>query len=644
MVIVHVVRQFHPGVGGLEKVVLELATAQAKAGNRVRVVTLNRLFNDPNRQKLPASQRLDGIEIRRVPFFGSTRYPIAPAVIRHIRDADLVHVHAIDFLFDYLAWTKPLHRKTLIASTHGGFFHTKYAALLKRIWFQTLTRLSLHAYAGIAAVSTSDFKTFGTIRPRGLVCIENGVTVSDFRHASAPRLTKSIISVGRFSSNKRLDLLIEFVRNLRRYDPEWTLTLAGRPADLQVKQLDTLTEHAGLRGAIHIVDLPSDDAVKALMRKASFFASASEYEGFGVAAVEALAAGLLPLLSDIPPFRQLVERTGLGMIVNYADPIDAARSLLHEMPKISLRYAERRMACMQAADAYDWSYVSEEYSRFYRAAVGELERTILDVPVQVRTFDEAVNAIDECFERGERLSIAFANAHTLNVASKDGNFRAALRRSLVLNDGLGVDIASRLLYGSAFPENLNGTDFSPNYLRSTRNRFRIFLLGAKEGIAERAARQLSALCPQHTICGCHHGHFDMEQVENVIALIRHSQADVLLVAMGNPKQELFIQAHLAATGCMIGIGVGALFDFLSGNVPRATPWVQRLRLEWLYRLSYEPRRLAGRYLAGIPLFLARIAGQWLSGVRIGGSEALSALRPDRSSERRPIAIENDVAA
>ena len=103
MFIVHVVRQFHPGVGGLENVVYELASAQVSAGHRVRVVTLNRLFNAANRQRLPATETFEGIEIVRIPYFGSSRYPIAPSVLRHIRSADLVHVHAIDFFFDYLA-------------------------------------------------------------------------------------------------------------------------------------------------------------------------------------------------------------------------------------------------------------------------------------------------------------------------------------------------------------------------------------------------------------------------------------------------------------------------------------------------------------------------------------------------------------
>ena len=120
-------------------------------------------------------------------------------------------------------------------------------------------------------------------------------------------------------------------------------------------------------------------------------------------------------------------------------------------------------------------------------------------------------------------------------------FRAALQNSLVFNDGIGVDIASRLLYGSPFPENLNGTDFGPNYLRATRTSLSDLHAGGDAGTAERAAQRLASICPQHEFVGCHHGHFDAEQVPELIDRIRRSKADVLLVAMGNPKQELFIQ-------------------------------------------------------------------------------------------------------
>ena len=271
---------------------------------------------------------------------------------------------------------------------------------------------------------------------------------------------------------------------------------------------------------------------------------------------------------------------------------------------------------MQAVIAYDWRHVCEEFAKLYDAATGTTVRTILDVPVQVRTFDQAVDLLDARFQKREPVAVVFANAHTLNVAAANSDFRMALQNAVVLNDGIGIDIASRLLYGAPFPENLNGTDFSPNYLRRTKHRFRIFLLGARPGTAERAASRLTALYPRHKIVGSHHGHFDAGKVSEITNLIRRSGADVLLVAMGNPKQELFIQSQLAATGCILGIGVGALFDFLAGNVPRATARVQKWHLEWVYRLVQEPRRLAGRYFVGIPVFLTRILRQWWSGARV----------------------------
>lgn len=644
MFIVHVVRQFHPGVGGLENVVHELASAQVSAGHRVRVVTLDRLFNGATQQNLPATETLDGIEIVRIPYFGSSRYPIAPSVLRHIGSADLVHVHAIDFFFDYLAWTRPIHGRTLVASTHGGFFHTSFAARLKRLWFSTITRLSMKAYAGIAAVSASDFAQFRAIRPKGMVCIENGANVSKFSNASAASFQKSILSIGRFATNKRIDLLIDFVRELRRHDPEWTLTIAGRPGDLTVADVSSLIDSAELRGAVDIIASPTDATVKALMRSCSFLASASDYEGFGLTAIEAMSAGLIPLLSDIPPFRRLVANTGLGMILDYASPDSGVRSLLKDLDKIAADYAGERAACMHAAATFDWRHVSQDYARLYEAATGRAVRTVLDVPVRVLSFAEAVKLIDARYELRDDTAIAFANAHTLNVAAENPAFRSALQKAIVFNDGLGVDIAGRILYGSSFPENLNGTDFVPNYLSRTKHRYRIFLLGAERGVAERAAQRLSVMCPGHKVVGCRNGHFDADQASEIADLIRCSKADLLLVAMGNPKQEMFLHQHLAATGCRLGIGVGALFDFFAGDVPRAPLWVRQSRLEWVYRLLQEPRRLARRYLAGNPLFLMRILSQWWSGSRVSNAGPVSVQGAAAARPRRDKAIARDVGA
>jgi alpha-1,3-mannosyltransferase len=613
MRIAHVVRQFHPAVGGLEDVVKNLAIAQNAKGHDVRIVTLDRIFNSKERAPLPKHERVDGLEIVRLPFFGSRRYPIAFSALQQVRDADVVHVHGIDFFFDYLAWTAPLHRRKLVVSTHGGFFHTGFAATLKQLYFQTATRLSLTWYSGVATVSAADDALFRKVRPRGTRLIENGVDTAKYYNAGSHTPKKRLLSMGRLSNNKRLDLAIRFLAALRRLDPQWTLCIAGRPWDVAAADLRSLAEEHGVDDAVDIVEGPSEEAIRALMAECSVFVTASDYEGFGLAVIEGMSAGLWPVVSGIPPFRFLVEKTGVGTVVDFAKP-DAAKRFLIEWN--SADHEARRATAIAATGRYHWRHVSEDYETLYRSALGDDVRTILDVPVLVRTSPEATTLLDERFKRGAPTIVAFANAHTLNMTAADPAVRSILDRSIVFNDGIGLDIASRLLFGKAFPENLNGTDFVPYYLRQSQNRYRIFLVGAKPGVAERAARKLARLAPGHEIVGVSHGYVPRAEMPELIARIRHSQADILLVAMGNPGQEAWLNAHLAESGCRLGFGVGALFDFLADDIARAPAWVRSARIEWMFRMLQEPRRLWRRYLVDMPVFLARVSRQWLAGARI----------------------------
>jgi alpha-1,3-mannosyltransferase len=617
MRIVHVVRQFHPSVGGFESVVYELAATQLVDGHVVRVVTLDRLFKTDTPGTLPAREVVAGIEIIRIPYFGSTRYPIAVSVLKHIRDADIVHVHAIDFFFDFLAWTKPLHGKRLVVSTHGGFFHTSFAARLKRLYFSTVTRGSMLWYDGVAAVSLTDQSQFSRIRRRGLLCIENGVNTSKFLDASSRRPVKSMIWIGRFSQNKRLDRLILFLAALKRIDPEWTLTIAGQPWDLGAQQLKELASAAGVQEALEVVESPEDAEIRRLIGGSSVIVSSSGYEGFGLAAVEGMSAGLFPLLSDIAPFERLVANAGVGLNVNFDDTDAATAAFLEQWQKVADDHASVREQSIAAASRYDWENVSRLYQSLYEDALGARWRTILGVPVFVATQAEAVATIDAEYNAQKSTIVAFANANALNAAAINDKFRSVLNQCLVMNDGIGVDAASRILFGLRFPQNLNGTDFTPNYFKNTTNSYRIFFLGSSSGVAERAASRLMAIAGgRHQIAGCQNGYSRADDTATIVAKIQASQADVVLVAMGNPRQEMWLAENLEATGCRLGFAVGALFDFLSGDVSRAPLWVRSARLEWFYRLLREPGRLWRRYLVGIPIFLLRVFGQWWSGARV----------------------------
>ena len=617
MLIVHVVRQFTPSIGGLEDVVRELSARQVGCGFAVRVVTLDRLFMakaDSSSTRLPSYQTIDGVEIVRIPYFGSRRYPVAPRVLRYIAKADIVHVHGIDFFFDFLALTKFLHGRSLIVSTHGGFFHTRYASWLKSIWFRTLTSVSMHAYAGTVAVSGSDFRRFARIRSTGLHCIENGVNTDKLADAASLSPVKGMICVGRLSSNKRLDRLIAFLKQVRQLDPEWSLTIAGRAWDQNADDIRHMIAASGQQNAIAVLDSPTDAEIRDVMGRSSVFVSASEYEGFGLAVVEGLSAGLYPVLSDIDAFRSLVGARRIGKLLRFDDPVAAARAFVDAWEEIGGSYRKVRESCIEASRAYDWDAVSARYLSLYRSVLGEPARTILDVPIRLTSRKGAARHLQKRLALKSPQMVAFGNANLLNIARADRHVRDALRRFHVLNDGVGTDLASRVLYGAKFPENLNGTDFVPYLLSELQHGLRIFLLGARPGVAERAACALQVQFPQHQVVGVQHGFGDLD-APAVSQTIQSAKADLLLVGLGNPRQELWLARHFDTTGCTLGIAVGALFDFMAGKVPRAPSWIRSARLEWLYRLCVEPRRLASRYLLGNPRFLSSVVALWWSGAR-----------------------------
>lgn len=219
----------------------------------------------------------------------------------------------------------------------------------------------------------------------------------------------------------------------------------------------------------------------------------------------------------------------------------------------------------------------------------------------VRTTTQALIPALAQTMRQQQITLLFANT---NFVVKCQPFATALSTSdtLIVNDGIGLDIASWLVHRRAFIENLNGTDFTPRLLEYLGTEARVFLLGAKPGIAQRAAEALSQQLGI-TPVGVRNGYDEAKNSEELISDINASDANVVLVAMGNPYQEAWILKHRHRLNASLLMGVGALFDFLAGDKQRAPQWVQRLRLEWFYRLCLEPSRLLRRYTLDIVQFL-----------------------------------------
>ncbi len=206
-------------------------------------------------------------------------------------------------------------------------------------------------------------------------------------------------------------------------------------------------------------------------------------------------------------------------------------------------------------------------------------------------------------EKMQHQQIAFFYANT-NFVVQCQTLQAQMSAAdtIIVNDGIGMDIASLLVHRQGFIENLNGTDFTPRFLQSLGANGRVFLLGAKPGIAQRAATALR----QHyaiNVVGIRNGYDEAKNTAEVIDEINRSQVNVVLVAMGNPHQERWILEQRGQLNAQLLMGVGALFDFLAGDKSRAPALVQRLRMEWFYRLCLEPSRLLRRYTIDIVQFL-----------------------------------------
>lgn len=204
--------------------------------------------------------------------------------------------------------------------------------------------------------------------------------------------------------------------------------------------------------------------------------------------------------------------------------------------------------------------------------------------------------------------IAFLNAHCANVARKDWQYRDTLKHvDALLPDGSGVALAAKMDRQN-LGDNLNGTDlFGPLCRCLAFRNIPVFFLGGREGVAEAAAENTMADCPNLTVAGTHHGYFSPREEDEVIAKINASGARVVFVAFGVPLQDTWIARVRQRLHAPVILGVGGLLDFASGRIPRAPKWMRKSGTEWLYRLKCEPRRMWQRYLVGNVTFTLNAA-------------------------------------
>lgn len=230
------------------------------------------------------------------------------------------------------------------------------------------------------------------------------------------------------------------------------------------------------------------------------------------------------------------------------------------------------------------------------------------IPLANVLMSSALDIIFEAVDRKEPCrEMHFANAHCINVASVNEAYRTIIKQaSAVFADGSGIRKAGEML-GTPIVDNVNGTDMFPLLCRRCAEEKRsIFLLGSEPGIAEKTARWANEHAGSVVVSGYQDGFFPEEETASVITKINEAHPDILLVAMGVPRQEIWIHHHLSALQVPVAMGVGGLFDFFSGKISRAPGFMRKFGIEWVWRLMMEPRRMWRRYIIGNIVFLRRI--------------------------------------
>ena len=388
---------------------------------------------------------------------------------------------------------------------------------------------------------------------------------------------------------KAFELLPE---DLRR---EYTLVMPGAAWNgaetvFEYAKNSPCREQFKFTGFVDFAKLPE------LYAQSAMYIFPSHFEGFGLSLLEAMHAGLPCACSNNSSLGELGE--GAAELFDPASVQEIAESLKKILSDPAYQQTLSAKGRAKAA-GFSWQSTAKGLTEIYR----KRRAVIFDVPFFCGTMDEALQKIDALVKSKRSCHAAFINAHCLNLACKDEAYKRILNEcSEVFADGIGAKIGAKML-GYRVEENVNGTDMFPLLAGKP---YRIYLFGGAPGVAAAALENAKKLGGKAEFTGCADGFFKEKSEEEIFTELAEQKADILLVALGVPRQEEWIRNNLEKFPGCVAIGVGGLLDFVSGRIPRAPLWMRKLNIEWCFRLYCEPVRLFKRYIIGNPLFIARV--------------------------------------
>lgn len=351
MKVLHFTNSYYPIIGGIESVVENLSVQLQKKKIKSDVLTLNKVQG----LKFSKTESHNGSKIFRIPFLDLKYYKISSIPFSLIKKYDIVHIHSLGFFSDVLLLTKFIHKKKIVVSTHGGIFHTKSIAGLKSFYFYTFQKLLLKNADAVIAVSKEDLRLFKKIYPKTIL-IENGITLPK---AKGKKQSNSFLFVGRFSKNKRIDLLLETFAKLNK----GKLVIAGNDFDNLLPKLKKKAKELLIQDNVEFkTSLTSKNMYKEYER-AEYFVSAAEYEGFGITAIEAMHFGCIPILNNIPTFKDFCSQ-GRGYLVNYTNTKNTSQKIKNMIRKNNTKMSKKGIIF---AKSFSWNTKINDFVNTYKS-------------------------------------------------------------------------------------------------------------------------------------------------------------------------------------------------------------------------------------------------------------------------------------
>jgi exopolysaccharide biosynthesis WecB/TagA/CpsF family protein len=557
------------------------------------------------------------VEADAVPFFADHPLIVLPRFCRRAVFSMLYHLFVLPFRINFRKFDMailcaanrrafcryPIFTAAVVHDLSQYHVEAKYDPL-RMFYIRHLLPRFVRKAQRVTAISRStaeDLRTYWKIPPEKISVICNGLSLPRKREDASAFLAEHgigkpyILYISRLEhpGKNHVNLIKAYGLLPRETAEKYDLVLPGAAWNGS-EAVFAAAKESPYAGNIHFPGFVPAEQLVSLYEKAACYVFPSFFEGFGLSLIEAMSCGLPCGCSNCSSLGEIGE--GAALLFDPHKP-EAIAEVLTELLTDEAVRERLGKAGLERSSLYSWKKAASEFIRLaYRPR-------IFGVPCDNETMAQALDRLDKLVKKRSSFA-AFINAHCLNIAYRDREYVGILNGAdAVWPDGSGVRLAGRLRRFPV-PENVNGTDMFP--LICARP-YRIFMLGGAPGVAEKAMEKAHEKFPAARFVGAAPGFFaDAADERRVIERINALDPDILLVAMGVPKQEKWISLHRGELVCGVALAVGGLLDFVSERIPRAPLWMRRLGIEWCYRLWQEPRRMFRRYVLGNPLFVFRV--------------------------------------